>query len=184
MKLRRRRSKMDWTTLTFSILALLISAGGFYFDRVRILDDLRVVTAYHEAYGIAIDEDGKKADVGKLDITLLYTNLGTQQVAVSQIKVVLAFPFVERRCSGYLSNETVGFFDLDVAPFLVRPSEIEVRHLQSDVGIKISLPENLDTSQTSYAELCLLHQIITSDSDMIFKTSFLESGTISNKKIV
>jgi hypothetical protein len=76
----------DWASLTFSLLALTISAGSAYFSIIRQVDDLRVLI---DGVLIVRPEKGTGNITIETDQSLNFANLGNRPIAVPIINILV-----------------------------------------------------------------------------------------------
>jgi hypothetical protein len=81
-----RMTGKDWTTLSMSALALILSSVTVYFNVVRTKDDLRVVVEGTPEF--LLDYENPKFDIST-DLTMTFINAGTRPLAILRVTLFL-----------------------------------------------------------------------------------------------
>lgn len=157
----------DWAGPAIAFLALGVSGTTAYFNIIRQNDDLRLVV-----------NDGPylimKGKTGELtfypDYKLTFVNSGTRGVAIANVRMEVRQPGpgIEEptQCDG--ASEFDHTFEYDLAPFVVKPSEVlavPVTKIKEPESPLIYLsPLNIARKRSYYTFWCLRIRIITPDS--------------------
>jgi hypothetical protein len=75
----------DWTTLIFSVLALVISAASAYWNIIRQVDDVRVMIEGSPSIGVS----GGKI-ISHFGPPMTFINLGNRSAAISSVSLSIA----------------------------------------------------------------------------------------------
>lgn len=120
----------DWTTRTIAILALIVSAAGFYYGNLRVVDDF-----HWRPVSWNIKQNHETSDYDELLLRLAFVNLGNRRATLTGVSVI-----IDPRASdvsitaGERGVESVRIHGTEAVlkeqlPFIVEPSSIRIVEL-------------------------------------------------------
>jgi hypothetical protein len=168
--------------LLISIIALLISAGSFYFDKIRLIDDIRVLQVERNI-DARLSSDGTQLELKKLDVSVIYMNLGNQESAILDASLSVALSR-ETQCHDItLANSFVLHFDMKMDPVVLKPSELRFQSLSKNIAETYRIPTEFSDLFAYSVVACLSHRIVASDSSLLSSESLVQTGSVIDKSI-
>jgi hypothetical protein len=128
----------DWVTVSFSALALIISAVSAYFNLVRREDNLSVVI---DGFPFVHQVDSDNLAITSEDTTLAFINSGTRSAAVTSVNIFFLQHDGASRCSETSTGSDGVWFATTFQPVAVKANEVVTQK------INISHPFRVDSSK-------------------------------------
>lgn len=162
----------DAVTLPSSLAALLISGSGFYFNLVRLSDDIRMLIP--TVPYVTLDNDHSRFAIEPAE-TILFMNSGNRSAAISFVQLYVN---QDRNAQDGCELPSALMLEYDAEPFGLKPSEIASRTIQlkgkrppeykeDPLGIAgngfitFPLTEENKNSETHWIQVCMSVQVLT-----------------------